>query len=100
MMMSQKKIIARFQPQAWINDYGVDIDGAVDFDVTETILAMTKEKALTLRDGQYETDALALDAGLLANISGPFRVEVELAIQNYFDAIEEHAAAGQPGLTE
>jgi hypothetical protein len=91
--MSEKRIMARFVPQVWINNYAVDVDGEIEFDVTEKILAMPKEKALALRDDQYETDELAQDAGLLENHSGPFYVSVELAIAEYFLDVTE---AGQP----
>jgi hypothetical protein len=82
--MSDKRIMARFVPQAWINNYAVNIDGEVEFDVTEKILAMPKAKALAMRDDQDETDELARDAGFLENHGGPFYVAVEMAIAEYF----------------
>lgn len=83
--MSERRIIAKFVPQAWIHDNAVAIDGEVEFDVTDKILAMPKQKALELLDDREETDQLARDAGLLENHTGPFYVEVEMAIAEYFD---------------
>jgi len=79
-----KRIVAKFVPQAWINDYAVDVDdGAVEFDCTEQILRMGREAAMQIRDDQYESDDL-VPAEILDRHSGPFRVEVESAIREYF----------------
>jgi hypothetical protein len=85
--------MALFVPQAWISDYAVNIDGEVEFDVTEKILAMPKAEALAMRDDQDATDELARDAGLLEQHSGPFYVAVEMAIAEYFSG---DAATTQP----
>ncbi len=78
------RIIATFVPQAWINDYAVEIDdGRVEFDCTEEVLAMGKEKAMKIRDDQYESDHLVPDK-ILDSHSGPFVVEVAEAIQEYY----------------
>jgi len=76
--------MAKFVPQAWINDYAVDVDdGAVEFDCTDQIVQMGKEAALQIRDDQYESDDL-IPSEILDRHSGPFRVEVQAAIQAYF----------------
>ena len=79
-----KRIVAKVVPQAWINDYAVDIDdGAVEFDCTEQIVQMSEEAALQIRDDQYESDDL-VPSEILDKHSGPFRVEVQSAIRDYF----------------
>jgi len=79
-----KRILAKFVPQAWINDYAVDVDdGVVVFDCTEQIVEMGKEAAMQIRDDQYESDDL-IPSEIRDRHSGPFRVEVQAAIQAYF----------------
>ena len=98
-------IIATFQPQyadarGYIHD--CDEDKRVRFDVTEqilAILAMPRENACKIRDDQFESDILIpsdirdLHDGPFRLIpsdirdlhDGPFRVEIEDAIQAYFE---------------
>ena len=78
-----RRIQARFVPQAWIRDSAVDIDGTVEFDCTQRIIEMGREAAFQVRDNRDESDAL-VPPGILAKHSGPFRVEVQAAIQAYF----------------
>ena len=85
-------VIATFVPQAWVNDLAVRAEpkGPVEFDVTEVILAMGREKALALQDDQYETDDLrAHGPKWMREWDGPFRVEVADSIQAYFDRQDE-----------
>ena len=78
-----RRIQARFVPQAWIRAYAVDIDGTVEFDCTDQIVQMGKEAALQIRDDQYESEDL-VPSEIRDRHSGPFRVEVQAAIQAYF----------------
>lgn len=80
-----KKIMARFVPQAWINDHAVEVDGAVEFDVTEAIKKLGKRKALEIKDDDYDSDNLAIEAGIRDSHNGPFRVEVQAAIQDFYE---------------
>ena len=84
--MPQKRIIATFTPQAWINDYAVDIDGAYDFDVTAQILAMPREQALKIEDESFDADNLWHDNPVSKEKphNGPFRIDVQAAIADYF----------------
>jgi hypothetical protein len=84
-----RRILATFHPQAWQNDYAIDVDpeGETDFDVTDEILAMGKEKAVALKDDQYETDALRYAKAApkwVQDWNGPFYVEVAEAVEEYF----------------
>jgi hypothetical protein len=81
-----KRILAHFQPQAWINDYAVDIDGACDVDVTDQIVAMGREEALKLKDCSHETDVLWYNSseGRATDHSGPFAFYVEDAIHKFY----------------
>mgnify|MGYP001597314909 CR=1 FL=1 len=58
--MSEKRIIAEFVPQAWVNDYAVTVDpeGETEFDVTDRIVAMGREAALKIKDDDYPSDHL------------------------------------------
>ena len=78
-----KRIMARFIPEAWIDGYATEIDGAVEFDVTEQVLAMSEAERATLRDDSLASDNLVPDS-ILSNHNGPFRVELQQAIEDYF----------------
>jgi hypothetical protein len=87
--MDQKKVIAKFHPQAWINNYAVDVDpaGDVEFDVTSDIERMGKDDAMQLTDNSDDSDTLAKSSGAPAwirNWTGPFYVEVQQSVQAYF----------------
>ena len=92
-----RRCFATFQPQAWINDYAVDIDGRYEFDITEQILALGEEKARRIEDHDDDSDALwgAWSAdGTRTELphDGPFSVTCEDAIAAFFDA-----GSGGPG---
>jgi hypothetical protein len=85
----EKRIIARFQPQKWINDYAVNVspNGPDTWDVTDEVLAMPREKAFALADDQYDTDNLRFSANApkwIQEWSGPFYVSVSESIADYF----------------
>jgi hypothetical protein len=86
-MADERRIVAHFRPQVWINDYAVDIDGAYDFDVTETVLAMPREQALAIEDHSYEADAVWRDHPVSEERPhhGPFEVGVAESIRAYFE---------------
>lgn len=76
-----KRILATFHPQCWINGYAVECDdGTFTVDVTDKVLAIGKAKALTLRDDDYNTDGLVWHEH-----RGPFYVEVQQSIEDYFN---------------
>jgi hypothetical protein len=79
---TEKRIIATFHPQRWVGDTATpdETKATIDVDVTDKVLALGKEKALTLKDDSYETDDLVEH-----DHDGPFYVEVEDAIQQYFE---------------
>lgn len=84
-----KIILARFHPEAWINDEAVEVDpeGPTTWDVTEHICAMPREVALALRDNRENTDALCELPNVpewIRNWNGPYRVEVQESIAEYF----------------
>lgn len=87
------RIIATFVPQAWVNDYAVpaEPEGETTFDVTREILKLGREKALQLRDDQTETDQLRharLAPLWIKHWRGPFYVNVEQQIADYYAAID------------
>jgi hypothetical protein len=85
------RVLAHFQPQAWVNDYAVEIDGAYTFDVTKQIEQMGREAALEIEDNEYSSDDLwhvHCDQHPGDHHDGPFRVTVEEAIKTYFEALD------------
>ena len=85
------RVIARFQPQVFINDYAVPIDGAYDFDVTDQIKSMTRAAAEAIEDYDYSSDDLwhaycASNPG--KHHDGPFSVCVTTSIDKYFRSVE------------
>ncbi len=90
------RILATFRPQAWINDYAttVDPEGETTWDVTEEVLALSRDAALAIRDDQDESDEFRFSKNAPAWVrdwGGPFVVEVEDAIRQYYDAVDETA---------
>lgn len=84
--MNEKRCIAKFIPQAWINDYAVEVDdGHCEFDITDQINAMPREEALNIEDDSHDADNLWYDnpASGTNPHSGPFYIECEEAIHEY-----------------
>lgn len=89
----KKQCMATFRAQVWIGDNASDFDeNTREFDVADQLESMGQEAALTIEDHTYEADALWLnatdkpDAWFLCNGSwaGPYEVEAESAIREYF----------------
>ena len=86
-----KTIIAKFVPQANADRktiISVEPKGPDTFDVTAKIVSMGLEKALALRDDQYETDELREEPGVPAWIKdwdGPFYISVAASIAEFFE---------------
>lgn len=91
---NSSRIVARFHPQVWQSGYAVPVDphGETAWDVTEYVVAhLGREIALAMQDDQYESDDLArLDMApeWVRDWSGPFWVEVEQSISDYFTSKE------------
>lgn len=85
-----KRIIAKFHPQAWINDYavGVDAEGPTEYDVTEDALAtFTKDELLSMTDDSYDTDWFVYtqhSPKWIREWTGPFYIEIRDSIHDYF----------------
>jgi len=79
------KILARFVPQLWLNNYAVDSDDVIEFDITEQIKEMGKEKALRIKNDTYEADDLWSNSpDHNENHDGPFKILCEEQIRRYF----------------
>ena len=78
------RVFALWIPEAWVNDYAVEIDGAKRFDITDIVIAMGKKASLALKDDDYLSDELALNHGVGLDHSGPFQVVVEDAIKEFW----------------
>jgi hypothetical protein len=72
------RLMATFRPQAWINNYAVDIDGAVTFDATDALLTLDLEGVRTFREHSEQSDRLADDLPARQVHSGPFEVDVDI----------------------
>lgn len=79
------RCMVRFQPQAWINDYAVDIDplAGIQIDVTDRVLHMGQAAALAIENCSGESDSLVEG---LHDHGGPFSVYCEDAIRSFFAA--------------
>lgn len=86
-------VMARFHPQAWSNDYAIDVEseGNPDYDVAVDILLMGSV-ADTIKDDSNESDELKFAAfapDWVRNWNGPFYVECQdnvAAFLNYRSA--------------
>ena len=93
-------ILATYQPQAWVNDYATDIDGAFTYDVTTQVLDQAVAHGWNWVK-QNLTDYSDTAEFLLWELTderidhqGPFVILVESAILDYLDAFED--ANGRP----
>jgi hypothetical protein len=82
--MSDRRIIAIFVSQALVTHCSSKFDKRVTFDVTDEILAMSKEERDKLRNDHHNLAAQLVPDAILASHFGPFRVEVAKAIDDYF----------------
>lgn len=82
------RVIAHFQPQAWVSDNAMNIDGECDLDVTERLLSMPLQDIYQLADDDYLSDELV--AGLTEH-SGPHYVTVTESVLAFFgvDSLED-----------
>jgi hypothetical protein len=81
-----------------VNANAQDIDGAYDFDVTDQVLAMTREEALEIEDNSSESDNLWLENPVYDKKphTGPFYVQVEADIQRFLEENPD-AKFAEPG---
>lgn len=75
-----KRIMATFHPQAWFNDYAIEVDpqGDTDFDITFEMLAIG-QRACELEDNDYESDHLSEAVRApewIRKWQGPFWIEI------------------------
>jgi hypothetical protein len=97
------RVIARFVPQTWSNDYAIDNeDDAFDFDVTDTVATMTLTQLCDIVDDSYEADALWEQHPLHdeKNWGGPFKIQVESSIEDYIQTRINAACDETPDLTQ
>jgi hypothetical protein len=79
---------AHFQPQAWSDDYAIEIDGAFMFDVTIQIEKMGREKALEIEDCSDLSDELWrawVGHRPDKDHRGPYAIQVKNAIRKFYD---------------
>ena len=88
-----QRIIATFDPQAWVNNYAVDVDpeGDCSFDVTAHFVGPGGEQARVVRDYDGSSDDLARLAQApdwIRTWPGPFYVTVEQSARDYFETLQ------------
>lgn len=88
------RIIAKFQPQVWIDDSVMNVEpqGVDEWDVTDHILSLGKQNALSLMGDDYDTDELRDLPNApewIQQWSGPFYVMVMDNIAKYFRQAKE-----------
>jgi len=77
------RYIATFTPQAWVNDYAIEVEleGEAEWDVTEFLASLTPEaREDALVSDSYESDVLRDLENAPAWVkdwSGPFYITVE-----------------------
>ncbi|WP_186214511.1 hypothetical protein [Burkholderia gladioli] len=82
--MPDKRIMAVFQPQAWINDDATDIDGREDVDVTERVLRLPLDRVHALQDYRDSTELLVDGSTVAIEHDGPFTVKAVDSICTFF----------------
>ncbi|MHD0644400.1 hypothetical protein ACYPKM_02035 [Pseudomonas aeruginosa] len=85
-----RKVIATFEPQAWVDDYAIPVDpeGETTFDVTPEILVMGKAAAMKIEDGRESSDDFQFAQNAPAWIKkwkGPFRISVKDEIEAFYE---------------
>lgn len=88
------RVIAHFQPQAWVKDYAIDVDasGETEWDITAEIVAMDPKQAQDIEDDSNESDAFTGSKSAPAFVrdwSGPYHVSVADQIAAYFTALHK-----------
>lgn len=81
--LPEKRILAVFLPQAWVNNSATYIDGQQAVDVTQVVLEMDLQKIHALRDYRDSTDALV--DGVALGHNGPFTVRAKDSICDFFE---------------
>jgi hypothetical protein len=81
------RLVAHFRPQAWVNDYAVDIDdGQEDFDATAAFLAQDLDWIKGFEEHSDDADYLAEEVSeAWKHHSGPFEVDVDA--DAFFEAV-------------
>ena len=91
------RVPARFQPQAWVNDYAVDVDpeGETEWDATDALRGMALERARSSLCGG-DVDELASHPtapGWVRAWSGPFLLTLDEGFEAWVEAAEARASA-------
>lgn len=91
--LADRRVTATFNPQAWINGNAISVDAPSasdqDFDVTDIILEMGKDKALGIMDSRDSSDDLLRSPNAprwAKDWPGPFFISVKNSIEDYFEA--------------
>lgn len=86
----REKVEAEYEPQAWQNDYAIDVDpeGDTAIDITWEVLTMDREEAKTFQDNRDFTESLieALMAPeWIRNRQGPSSIRARYAVDDFLE---------------
>lgn len=79
-------LTATFQPQAWINENAIDIDGRKEFDATAAILRLNAQQIRELKDNSTTVDQIAEELPEFKLHTGaglPFKVSIVDALDQW-----------------
>lgn len=68
---------ATFRPQAWMNDYAVDVDGAFGFNAAAVLMEMNLSDVKEMFAENNDFDCLAIGLAAREMHAGPFEVDIE-----------------------
>lgn len=84
--LKKGEFMATFRPQAWVNDYCIDVDGKCEFNALANLTNYT-QRALMEIEGADDHDSLANGLAARENHAGPFEVDIDLdALRTVFAA--------------
>jgi hypothetical protein len=83
-VVAGRRLMARFQPQQWINDHAVDSDPVVLVDVTDAYLWRSPAERAAIRDNRESSDELVHESGdMWKTHDAPGYVQVEDFLEEF-----------------
>jgi hypothetical protein len=81
-----RRILARVQPQVWVNDYAIDSAPSFEIDITAQVVAMDETEARAIKDYSDDSDRVNHPDYEAPEGDTTFVVVCEYAIADHFDA--------------
>ena len=86
----REKVEAEYEPQAWQNDYAIEVDpeGDTAIDITWEVLTMDREEAMSFQDNRDFTESL-IEALMvpewIRDRQGPSSIRARYAVDRFFE---------------